>query len=87
MRRQLLIWLATLLILVCVALMPAWHTNADTVFGQNPDAHQVTGIAVLFQHVPPTGTDNALPIDTVPHRGAFATRSSIRSPPPATLLT
>jgi hypothetical protein len=65
-RRELLIWGATLFILVCIALLAAWRTGADTIYGENPDAHQVAGIAVLFQHVPPTGTDNALPIDTVP---------------------
>ena len=42
-----------------------------TIYGQNPDAHQVAGIAVLFQHVPPTGTDVALPIDTVPSPWRF----------------
>ena len=70
-RRQLLIWVATLSVLVCVALIPAWWTGADTVYGNNPDAHQVTGIAVLYQHVNPTGTDNALPIDTVPPAWRF----------------
>jgi len=70
-RRELRVWIATLFILLCVALLPAWRTGADTIYGQNPDAHQVTGIAVLFQHVSPTGRDNALPIDVVPPAWRF----------------
>src|SRR5205807_7690140 len=70
-RRPLLVWFATLLILLCVALIPAWRTGADTIYGENPDAEQVAGIAVLFQHVPPTATDNALPIDAVPPAWRF----------------
>lgn len=70
--RQLAAWLATALILLCLALIPAWRTRADTIYGENPDSHQVVGIAVLFQHVvPPTGRDDALPIDTVPPAWRF----------------
>jgi hypothetical protein len=65
-RRERFAWIAVLFVLWLVALIPAARTGADTIWGQNPDAEQVAGIAVLFQHVPPTGTDNALPIDTVP---------------------
>ncbi len=70
-RRLLGAWVAVLLVLFCVALIPMWRLGADTIYGANPDAHQVAGIAVLFQHVPPTGTDNALPIDTVPQEWRF----------------
>jgi hypothetical protein len=71
-RRPLLgAWVVVLLVLFCVALIPVWRLGGDTIYGQNPDAHQVAGIAVLFQHVPPTGTDNALPIDTVPQEWRF----------------
>lgn len=70
-RAQLWSWLCVLFVLLCVALMPVWRNGADTVFGENPDAHQVTGIAVLFQHVPPTTTDVALPIDKVPRAWRF----------------
>lgn len=59
-------WLVTLALIGAIALIPAWRTGSATIYGQNPDAHQVAGIAVLFQHVAPTGTDVALPIDTVP---------------------
>jgi hypothetical protein len=65
-RRALAYWGATLAILFCVALIPGLRTGAATIYGNNPDAHQVVGIAVLFQHVSPTGTDVKLPIDTVP---------------------
>jgi hypothetical protein len=64
-------WVAALAILIVIALAPAWRTGMTTIFGENPDAHQVVGIAVLFQHVSPTGTDVALPIDTVPSPWRF----------------
>jgi hypothetical protein len=70
-RRRRWTWLAVLFVLWLVALIPAARTGADTIYGQNPDAHQVAGIAVLFQHVPPTATDYALPIDTVPQEWRF----------------
>jgi hypothetical protein len=69
--RTLWAWLGVLFVLFCVAMIPAWRTGQTTIYGENPDAHQVVGIAVLFQHVPPTGTDVALPIDTVPPSWRF----------------
>jgi hypothetical protein len=65
-RWSLAAWVAALALIVLIGLAPAWRTGITTIYGQNPDSHQVAGIAVLFQHVPPTGTDDALPIDTVP---------------------
>jgi hypothetical protein len=70
-RRPLGAWLAVLVVLFCVATMPAWRSGTATIYGENPDAHQVAGIAVLFQHVPPTGTDIRLPVDTVPPAWRF----------------
>jgi hypothetical protein len=70
-RRLLAAWVAVLFVLFFVALIPAWRTNAATIYGENPDAQQVVGIAVLFQHVAPTGTDVALPLDTVPPSWRF----------------
>ncbi len=64
--RQLAIWSATLFILLCVALIPVWRNGAATIPGENPDAQQVAGIAVLFQHDPPTATDYSTAINTVP---------------------
>jgi hypothetical protein len=64
-------WLAVLAIVYLIALIPAARTGADTIYGQNPDASQVVGVAVLFQHVPPTATDDALPLDTVPREWRF----------------
>lgn len=69
--RLLACWVAVLAVLLFVALIPAWRTGSATIYGENPDAHQVVGIAVLFQHVSPTGTDIALPIDTVPPAWRF----------------
>jgi hypothetical protein len=70
-RRTRITWLVTLAVVFGLALLPVWRLGADTIYGQNPDAHQVAGIAVLFQHVPPTHTDTALPIDTVPAEWRF----------------
>ncbi|MHB8689951.1 MAG: hypothetical protein ACYDHH_01770 [Solirubrobacteraceae bacterium] len=70
-RRERFTWIGVLLIVWLIALIPLARTGADTIWGQNPDAHQVAGIAVLFQHVQPTGTDYALPIDTVPQEWRF----------------
>lgn len=69
--RNLAAWLGVLFVLFCVALIPAFRSGLATIYGENPDAHQVVGIAVLFQHAPPTGTDVALPIDTVPPAWRF----------------
>src|SRR5205085_10867107 len=69
--RLLAAWMAVLVALFCLAMIPAWKANSATIYGENPDAHQVVGIAVLFQHVPPTATDVALPIDTVPPAWRF----------------
>ncbi|HWF54500.1 MAG TPA: hypothetical protein VG223_07740 [Solirubrobacteraceae bacterium] len=69
--RERAVWVAVLFVLWLVALIPAARTGADTIYGENPDAEQVAGIAVLFQHVPPTGTDNVLPVDTVPQEWRF----------------
>ncbi len=69
--RNLAAWLCVLFVLFCVALIPAFRSGQATIYGENPDAHQVVGIAVLFQHVSPTGTDVALPIDTVPPSWRF----------------
>ncbi len=69
--RNLLAWLGVLFVLFCVALIPALRSGQATIYGENPDSHQVVGIAVLFQHVSPTGTDVALPIDTVPPSWRF----------------
>jgi hypothetical protein len=70
-RLQLGAWMVVLAVLLLVALIPAWRLAADTIYGENPDAHQVAGVAVLFQHDPPTATDVALPIDTVPAAWRF----------------
>lgn len=68
---HLAIWLVVLFVVFCVALIPAWRSGQATIYGENPDSHQVAGIAVLFQHVPPTATDVRLPIDTVPPSWRF----------------
>ena len=70
-RRTLLVWGAMLLVAGFLAAIPLLRTGQDTIYGQNPDAHQVAGIAVLFQHVPPTATDTPLPIDVVPPAWRF----------------
>lgn len=54
-----------------IALIPAWREAAVTIYGDNPDSHQVVGSAVLFQHAPAWGTDVRLPVDTVPPNWRF----------------
>jgi hypothetical protein len=70
-RAQRRTWLAVLGLVWLVAIIPLARTGADTVWGENPDASQVVGIAVLFQHVAPTATDVALPLDVVPPEWRF----------------
>lgn len=70
-RRRMLTWAAVLFILLAVVLLPAFRNGADTIYGENPDSQQVIGVTVLFQHVPPTATDNALPLDVVPPAWRF----------------
>jgi hypothetical protein len=65
------LWLAVLVIIFLIALIPALRLRDLTIYGQNPDASQVVGIANLFQHVPPTHTDLALPLDVVPQEWRF----------------
>ena len=69
--RTQLSWAIVLAAVFVLALLPALRLGIDTVYGSNPDSHQVTGSAVLFEHVPPTATDTALPIDTVPPSWRF----------------
>ncbi len=65
------LWIVALALIALIGLIPAWRTGSATIYGANPDAQQVAGIAVLFQHVSPTGTDVALPVDTVPPNWRF----------------
>jgi hypothetical protein len=57
---------AVVVLLLAVALIPVWRLQVVTVFGENPDSHQVTGSALLFQHAPPDAVRPDLPIDEVP---------------------
>jgi hypothetical protein len=69
--RERWIWTAVLVMIFLIALIPALRLRDLTIYGQNPDASQVVGIANLFQHVPPTHTDAALPLDVVPQEWRF----------------
>ncbi len=68
---SLAVWAAVVGLVLAVALIPVWRLDVVTVFGENPDSHQVTGSAVLFQHAPPDAIRPALPIDQVPSAWRF----------------
>jgi hypothetical protein len=53
-------------VVVVLALVPSLRAGYATVPGQNPDAHLVTGIAVLLQRAPPTATRAELAIPKMP---------------------
>ena len=53
-------------LVIVLALVPILRAGYATVPGQNPDAHLVTGIAVLLQRAPPTATRSDLPIPKMP---------------------
>jgi hypothetical protein len=51
---------------VVLALVPLLRAGYATVPGQNPDAHLVTGTALLLERAAPTSTRTELPVDEVP---------------------
>lgn len=59
-------WAGVALLVVAVALTPAWRHDILAVFGENPDAHQVVGTAVLLQEAYPGAVREDLPIDVIP---------------------
>ena len=54
-----------------IATTPAFRLNLTSVFGQNPDAHQVVGSAELFQEAPAWATREGMPINVVPSAWRF----------------
>lgn len=67
----LLPWLVAGALIFAIALIPAWRMGVTTIYGDNPDSHQVAGSAVLFQHAPAWGTDVSQPVDVVPPNWRF----------------
>lgn len=67
----LLPWAVAGLLVFLLATIPDWRLNETTIFGDNPDSHQVVGTAVLFQHAPPWATRAGLPINEVPSAWRF----------------
>ena len=64
--RAMVPWTAAAVLVFAIALIPAWRWGVTTIFGDNPDSHQVVGSAVLFQHAPAWGSDTSQPVDVVP---------------------
>ncbi|MDX6666306.1 MAG: hypothetical protein QOG68_2512 [Solirubrobacteraceae bacterium] len=64
-------WVVAGALAFLIATMPDWKLNETTIFGTNPDSHQVVGSAVLFQHAPPWATRPGLPINEVPANWRF----------------
>src|SRR4051794_22951040 len=67
----LLPWAIAGLLAFLLATIPDWRLDETTIFGDNPDSHQVVGTAVLFQHAPPWATRAGLPINEVPTAWRF----------------
>jgi hypothetical protein len=67
----LLPWLLAGGLVLLIATIPAWRLGVTTIYGDNPDSHQVVGSAVLFQHAPAWGTDVSQPVDVVPPNWRF----------------
>jgi hypothetical protein len=49
-----------------IATLPAWRLNVTSIYGHNPDSHQVVGSAVLLQNAPAWAARAELPVDVVP---------------------
>ena len=64
-------WALAALLAFLIATIPDWRLNETTIFGDNPDSHQVVGTAVLFQHAPPWASRPGLPINEVPSAWRF----------------
>lgn len=64
-------WVVAGVLAFLIATIPAFRLNETTIFGYNPDSHQVVGSAVLFQHAPPWATREGLPINSVPSAWRF----------------
>lgn len=59
-------WLVAAVVAFGIATLPAWHLNETTIFGENPDSHQVVGSAVLLQQAPAWAAREGMPINVVP---------------------
>lgn len=59
-------WLVVAALATSIALLPLLHFGVATVPGFNPDAHLVTGTAVLLQDAPPGALRPDLPVDELP---------------------
>src|SRR3954447_17737868 len=64
-------WVLAALLAFLIATVPDWRLNETTIFGDNPDSHQVVGSAVLLQQAPPWQTRAGLPIHRVPTSWRF----------------
>lgn len=64
-------WVVAGLLAFFVATLPVFHLNQTSIFGQNPDAHQVVGSAELFRSGPPWATQEDRPLNAVPSAWTF----------------
>jgi hypothetical protein len=64
-------WAIAGILAFLIATIPAFRLNETTIFGTNPDSHQVVGSAVLFQHAPAWATREGLPVNVVPSAWRF----------------
>lgn len=64
-------WIVAGVLAFLIATIPAYRLNETTIFGQNPDSHQVVGSAALFQEAPAWATREGLPVNVVPSAWRF----------------
>lgn len=59
-------WVVAAVVAFGMATLPSWRLNETTIFGTNPDSHQVTGSAVLLQEAPAWAVREGTPVNVVP---------------------
>lgn len=64
-------WIVAGVLAFLIATVPTYRLNETTIFGTNPDAHQVVGSAELFQEAPAWATREGMPINVVPSAWRF----------------
>ncbi|MFL5844149.1 MAG: hypothetical protein ACJ762_05585 [Solirubrobacteraceae bacterium] len=64
-------WIVAGALAFLIATMPAFRLNETTIFGTNPDSHQVVGSAELFKHGPAWVTREGQPVNVVPSAWRF----------------
>lgn len=70
-RWALTVWVVAGTLAFLIATIPVFRLNETSIFGFNPDAHQVVGSAELFKVGHPLATQEGMPINEVPAAWRF----------------